>query len=124
VVYRQSLKAFSTYIHENPDLAFPIMEKLTELYLVCNDRIHNLEFRYARERVAFRLNSLAENYGKKTANGIEITLPIKQLELADSINVTRETASRELLRLKKKKLISYNNSSYTILNIAELRKEF
>ncbi len=124
VTYRRSLKAFNQYILENKDVAFALMERLAELYLVCSNRIHNLEFRYARERMAYRLNSLTEQYGKKTGRGIEIELPIKQLELADSINVTRETASRELLRLRKKKIIDYDNSTYIVLNRTALKKEF
>lgn len=123
--FRRSRDEFNAYIEETPQLGVAVLRQVAEWFARHADRINNLEFRFARERIAYRLHSLAKQYGEDTpSSGRRILLPIKQSELADSVNVTRETASRELRRLRKKKIISYTDNTYFINDIEQLKKEF
>lgn len=124
IVYRRSRRELHSYITSNQDAGLALLDQFTEMYIEYADRINNLEFRYARERIAYRLVSLMDTFGKKTGKGIEIQLPIRQIELADTTNVTRETASRELLRLKKRGVINYRDSHYVVIDPDALKKEY
>ncbi len=124
IVRRRSRKQLMEYINQHSIVGLALLEKFTDMYIASTERINNLEFRYARERIAYRLMFLAKVFGDKTALGTHINLPIRQMELADTINVTRETASRELRRLRRLNIISYKDNDYTILDDERLRKEY
>ena len=122
VAYRLSRTQYLEYLDSHPQAMRDTLTKMVYLYEAYSDRIHNLEYRYAKERIAYRLLSLAKRYGKKNNGKIDILLPIRQGEFADSINVTRETASRELGKFKKLGLIDYSETKYVILDEAGLDK--
>lgn len=124
VVFRRSRLELVEYVTNYQGIGLALLDKFTDMYMQYADRINNLQFRYARERIAYRLISLMKSYGVKDARGTTIDLPIRQIELADTTNVTRETASRELLRLKKRGVIAYKDTKYTILKPDLLRKEY
>mgnify|MGYP001791870305 FL=1 len=62
-------------------------------------RIQTLEFRTARGRIIAELLYLAERFGKQHGKEVIIYAPITHQDLADSINMSRETASRALEQL-------------------------
>ena len=82
--------------------------------------IEELSFTTVRNRlVAFLLRS-AQREGKKTAAGIEITLPSSKQELASQIGTVRELVSRNLSRLQAEGLIRMDGSSLTIPSLKAL----
>lgn len=123
VIYRLDRKAFIKYVRNNPDVMFSFLNQLIWAYEFYADRINNLCYRYARERIAYRLMTLAQHFSTKHGTHRTIDIPIRQSELADSVNVTRETASRELRRLRNKDVIEYKDAVYTIKDIESLIKE-
>lgn len=120
VTYRLSRNHYRQYLEKHPKAMEDSLQRMVMLYEAYTDRIQNLEYRYARERIAYRLLSLAHRYGDKRGGKYVIKLPIRQAEFADSINVTRETASRELGKLRAKGLIDYTDTHYVILDPAGL----
>lgn len=88
-----------------------------------NSYIHRLEsmsLRIAKKKVAHQLAFLADTFGRKTADGIVITAPLTHQNLADILNLARETVTHSLVRLDEKKLIK-NNKQITVFDIEKLR---
>jgi len=74
-------------------------------------------------RVASRLLELAERFGEPTAaNGILITLPLTQEELAGWTGSSREAVSKALSTLRSVGFIETKRRAITILDVTGLRK--
>lgn len=74
-----------------------------------NEYVHSLEniaMRSAYGRVAHQLLFYAHCFGKKTAKGTKITIPLTQQTLANVLNITRETTSVSMGKLREKGLIN------------------
>lgn len=77
----------------------------------------------ARSKVASTLLVLARRFGKKQANGaLVITLKLPHRILASMSNVTRETASAELEKFQKEKIINLKDH-IIIKNLQKIEEE-
>jgi len=85
-------------------------------------RIDNLGFTSVNQRLFYRLEYLAEQFGKDIGGRIVIDLPITHTELAASINTTRESVSRIFQKLDEKQIISFENHTLVINSVDELRQ--
>jgi CRP/FNR family transcriptional regulator, cyclic AMP receptor protein len=84
--------------------------------------IEELSFTTVRHRLAAFLLRLA-NEGKRTAHGIEVTLPVSNQELAAQIGTVRELVSRNLSRLQAEGLIRMEGRNVTLCKIRALEEE-
>lgn len=84
--------------------------------------IEELSFTTVRGRLASLLLRLARN-GKKTAEGMEITLPTTNQELAAQIGTVRELVSRNLSRLQAAGVIRMEGRTVVIPNLKALEQE-
>lgn len=120
-VWRIDREDFLQLIRNNPEVLSALLDMTVELYRLHSERIINLEYRTVRERLISFLLTMSQRFGRKTKYGIELTVPLRQQDIASSINATRETTSRELSLLEKQGLIS-NNSVITLRDLAALRE--
>jgi len=67
--------------------------------------IEELSFTTVRHRLASYLLCLAQKSGKRTSEGVEVTLPLTNQELAAQIGTVRELVSRNLSRLQAEGLL-------------------
>ncbi|MBP2258247.1 CRP-like cAMP-binding protein [Virgibacillus campisalis] len=75
------------------------------------------------EQIIFLLLRLGNIYGKKDKEGkTYITTPFTNRELANMIGSSRETISRTMAQLKKKRLISIDKNGYLVLDTGALEK--
>jgi CRP/FNR family cyclic AMP-dependent transcriptional regulator len=103
-------------------ITFPFLQQVIRQFMVYKARVDNLEYRFARERIAYRLLFLAKRFGK--VDDGTITMPrFNQEEIGTATNVSREGVSRELKRFERLGYISYLPGKITILNPDGLRKE-
>jgi CRP-like cAMP-binding protein len=79
-------------------------------------RIENLSYRYASDKLIYRILSLAERFGTCRNGTIYVKLPATHRELGMFINMARESVSREMEKLSTRGLISYERQHVTILN--------
>jgi CRP/FNR family transcriptional regulator len=63
----------------------------------------------------------AERFGKQQGSKIIINAPITHQDIADSINMTRETASRALGKLFDEGLVGQDEHLFTILDLPRLQ---
>jgi len=67
------------------------------------------------------LLNMSKRFGVKAEAGtLLIDVALKQQDIASSINASRETTSRELVRLERLGLISSNQSKITLRDISTL----
>jgi CRP-like cAMP-binding protein len=72
-------------------------------------------------RVAMRLAELADLVGEPNANGIRLTLPLTQDDLASWVSASREAVARALASLRRRGLITTGRREITILDLPNLR---
>ncbi len=85
--------------------------------------IEELSFITVRHRLASFLLRLAQREGKHTRDGIEVTLPASNQELASQIGTVRELVSRNLSRLQAQGVVRIDGRSAFIRDLKGLEAE-
>ncbi|MBZ5546923.1 MAG: Crp/Fnr family transcriptional regulator [Acidobacteriia bacterium] len=85
--------------------------------------IEELSFTTVRHRLAAFLVRMAQKEGQRLSEGIEITLPASNQELASQIGTVRELVSRNLSRFQSEKLIQMDGRRIVIPNLKALEAE-
>lgn len=101
-----------------------LLKSLAEQFYVYADRIDNLQYKSAYEKVVYRLLFLAGRLGSKNPDGILIELPVTHELIAESVNLARESVSRQIEKLEKLGLISYQKGQILLKDPAALSREF
>jgi CRP/FNR family cyclic AMP-dependent transcriptional regulator len=85
--------------------------------------IEELSFTTVRHRLASFLLQLAQKHGKRTSEGIEITLGISNQQLASQIGTVRELVSRNLSRLQSEGIVKIEGRNVVVPNLKALEAE-
>ena len=85
--------------------------------------IEELSFTTVRHRLASFLLRLAQGQGKHTSEGVEVTLPVSNQELASQIGTVRELVSRNLSRFQSEGLVKIDGRSVIIRDLKALEAE-
>ncbi|MBC7459251.1 Crp/Fnr family transcriptional regulator [Candidatus Saccharibacteria bacterium] len=104
-------------------LSQEILKQSVHIITIYSQRITALQYRTARERIIAELLNLAEMFGKTSGKKVLIDVPITHQDIANSINMTRETASRAFGLLFEEELLSQDEHFFTIVDISKLEKE-
>lgn len=113
---------FINFVRTNPQAALPLVDMLVDMYRLHSERILNLEYRTVRERLVSFLLTNARRFGRKTAEGVVLNVPLRHQDIASSISATRETTGRELSALERQGLLSSSQSIITLKNVEKLRR--
>jgi CRP-like cAMP-binding protein len=120
-VLRASKDKLRSAMGNNSWLSQEVFKQAVNILGVYTNRIQTLEFRSARGRVISELLYFAERFGKLQDKKIIINAPITQQDIADSINMTRETANIALGLLFEEGLVGQDEHLFTILNLSGLQ---
>ncbi len=123
-VYRLSREDYLQFLGSEPKAMSIILDLTVEMYRIHSERIMNLGYRTVRERLVSFLYTLAKRFGKKTKDGTVIDVPLRQQDIASSINATRETTGRELSYLARNDIIKQKDHLIIIPDIDKLRSFF
>jgi CRP/FNR family transcriptional regulator len=85
--------------------------------------IEELSFTTVRHRLGAYLLRMAKQEGRKVAQGVEITLPMNNQELAAQIGTVRELVSRNLSRLQAEGLISIDGRTLVLRDMKALESD-
>jgi CRP/FNR family transcriptional regulator len=85
--------------------------------------IEELSFTTVRHRLASFLLRLARAEGKRTADGVEVTLSISNQELASQIGTVRELVSRNFSRFQSEGILKLEGRSVIIHDLKGLEAE-
>ncbi|MGI9027410.1 MAG: Crp/Fnr family transcriptional regulator [Candidatus Saccharimonadales bacterium] len=122
-VLRTSKDDLRSAMGTNSWLTEQMLRQLVNTFTVYAQRIQSLGYRLPRERVIACLLDLNTRFGEKEGDYIVIKAPITHQDIADSINVTRETASRALTQLFKEKLVDQKDHLFIIKDEQKLQAE-
>jgi CRP/FNR family transcriptional regulator len=106
------------------EASFDVMSQLAEQFYIFADRLDNLEYKSAYERVAYRLVFLASRFGEQSGGSVIIKAPLTHELIGQSINLARETVSRAIEKLEKAGLIGRKDNFIVIKDIEKLGREF
>ncbi len=121
-VWRVSRQDYLDFLDRNPDIIPIILDMAIEAYRLHSERVMTLSYRTARERIVSFLLTNVKRFGILNKDGSQtIHAPYRQSDIAGSVNATRETTSREINALKKRKLISVNEHKIIVHNVDALR---
>lgn len=85
--------------------------------------IEELSFTTVRQRLGAYLLRMAQIEGRKVAQGIEVTLPANNQELAAQIGTVRELVSRNLSRLQAEGVVTINGRSLIVRDVKALESD-
>ncbi len=119
-VWEISRNTFLSHIKEHTESIAPLLDMTLEMYRIHSERILNLEYRSVRERLISFLLTMSHRFGKKTPEGLVITVPLRHQDIASSINASRETTTREIAALERKDLLSVQQSLITLRDLNKL----
>jgi len=105
---------------EHPMVALKVLETVGARLRALVGIIEELSFTTIRQRLVSSLLRLAQSSGRKTARGIEVTLPGSHQELAAELGTVRELVSRNLMRLQAEGLIEVDARQVVIRNVKAL----
>jgi CRP/FNR family transcriptional regulator, cyclic AMP receptor protein len=109
-------EAFLRLIREDREFAAGITDQLCADYRAACAQIRSLGLsRSALEKTARFLLEWAAK-GQQTNQGIRVTLPLTQEEIAQAVGMTRESVTRALMQLRHKMLIATKGATLVIRN--------
>lgn len=120
-VLRLDRKQYLSYIESNNEVLAPLLDMTVEMYRIHSERIINLEYRSVRERLVSFLLTMSTRFGKVTDEGTVLEVPLRQQDIASSINASRETTSRELTALDRKGLVDSRQAMIILKDIETLK---
>jgi CRP/FNR family cyclic AMP-dependent transcriptional regulator len=100
--------------------SFQFLQTALRQLKIYEDRIDNLEYKYASERLVYRLLFLAFRVGTRSDNEIVLEAPITQQMIAGSVNLSRESVSREMEKLHRRGYIEYRDKHIVITDFKQL----
>ncbi len=122
-VLRVPTECFNEAIKNNASLSEELLKVFANNFFTLTNELNNIQYHSAREKVIFRLLFLAKNFGKQENNKIVISKHVPNEYIARSTNMTRETTSREMSRLTRKRLVRHTEEQIIISDINGLLKE-
>lgn len=124
VVAKADRNEFLKFIKTDPLITYEVLEQLSQQFYIFADRLDNLQYKSAKEKVAYRLMFLAGRFGERNGQSVVIKAPLTHAVISETVNLARETVSRELESLEKKGIIGTEGQYLIIKDIAKLGKEF
>jgi CRP-like cAMP-binding protein len=120
VMFRVPLHRFSAFALSSIAASHALAIQLAQQLHVYTDRIDNLEYKKPPQRVAYRLVFLAGRFGKRLGQHLLVNAPLTHQTIADSINLARETVSREMERLEQESIIAYHHHMIVVKDTTRL----
>ncbi|HAU31958.1 MAG: Cyclic nucleotide-binding:Bacterial regulatory protein, Crp [Desulfotomaculum sp. 46_296] len=109
-------REFMSFIHSTPAFAMNVIKTLSARIRWANERIENLVFNDAYERIVNLIAKLGKMYGVSSPEGIKVELKFTHQELASLAGTSRETVTRSLLKMRKEGLLELKDRYLIIKN--------
>lgn len=124
IVEQYSLSTFQKRLQTDPAFSYATLCEVITQFMLFKARVDNLEYQYASERLAYKILMLSHQFGKYSKNGVQLQLPaLTNQDIANTINLTRESVNRELAKFVKSGLVTVENNRITIVDEERLRQQ-
>jgi CRP-like cAMP-binding protein len=98
------------------EIIMDLMTIISERALLLNKKVEYLSIRSMRGKISTYLLEQRNRHGKNS-----FILPMQRDELADLLNVSRPSMSRELGRMRDEGIIDFHRSAFKILDVDSLK---
>lgn len=115
------LAAFRAFLAREPDVAFALLVELSARLRDADAKRIDFAALDTLGRVAARLLELAERFGEETGDGVEISLPVTQEELAGWCGASLEATGKALAAMRKLGWVETRRRSLTVRDADALR---
>lgn len=107
---------FINFIYDKPEITKKVLDYYVTTYTASLIRISALEQAKAREKLLYTLYYLTHRHGIRVGNGanFNIALSLTHQAIASLVGLTRETTATEMNKLRKEKILRYNNQKYSV----------
>jgi CRP-like cAMP-binding protein len=123
VLWRLSREWFNYFVQTKLEVGYALSIQLAQQFRVVTDRVDNLEYKKASERIAYRILYLASRFGNKVGDTYVIEPFITHEIFASSINLARESVSREFERLMCQGILEQKDHHIIIHDIDALARK-
>ncbi|MGE7386015.1 Crp/Fnr family transcriptional regulator [Streptomyces sp. NPDC004126] len=96
---------FRAFLAHVPSAAFQLLALTSDRARAGDQRRLEFASLSVRERLAVLLQDLVRTHGRRTEDGIEITVPLSKQEIAGAVGASREMVQRELKSLRDRGVV-------------------
>ncbi len=111
------------FIKTDPEVLFDLTTRFADAINGLMNRIEQLVSQGAYSKIASLLLYYADTFGQKKGNMYYFELPFSHDQIGTWVGTTRETVSRQMEILEKKRIITHKNHKIIINNLVRLRDE-
>ncbi len=122
VVWLLSQADLKEFMSKYPPVNQAMIQILVERVRATARRLEAMTFQDVLGRLAFELLSLAERSGQPDEKGIEITIPLTQVDLASMVGATRESVNKAVSVLRSKELINVDGTRWFLQDPAGIQQ--
>lgn len=122
-VWRTPREQFLGFLKKEPKVLLGLTSLIMVRFSGLLERMKYLVFGNAYTKVISILLICAKRFGEKREGWVEIQVPLTHKDIAVMVGISRETASRQLEKLREKSLIDYHGKLLIIVNAKKLKEE-
>nr|WP_229924647.1 Crp/Fnr family transcriptional regulator [Streptomyces sulfonofaciens] len=113
---------FITFLATSPSVSFALLGLTSDRTRAGDRRRLQFAAMSVRERFATLLLDLVRTHGRRTADGIEVAVPLSKQELAGSVGASREMVQRLLKELRDRGAVATGRREMLIMRPDLLRR--
>ncbi|WP_079277488.1 Crp/Fnr family transcriptional regulator [Streptomyces sp. CB03234] len=113
---------FKDFLGRSPAVSFALLGLTSDRTRAADRRRLQFASMSVRERFAALLLDLARMHGRRTDEGIEVSVPLSKQELAGSVGASREMVQRLLKELRSREAVSTGRRTLLIMRPDVLRR--
>lgn len=111
---------FFPLLRSNPDVAIQLLEVLAQRLRRVSEQMEDTLFLGLPARLAKKLLSLAEQYGRPAQDGVRIDMHLSQSELGTMVGTSRESVNKQMRAWEEAGLVRSTRGSITLLKPGKL----
>ncbi|MGW4319462.1 Crp/Fnr family transcriptional regulator [Streptomyces sp. e14] len=113
---------FTEFLARSPAVSFALLGLASDRTRAADRRRLQFASMTVKERFATLLLDLARIHGRRTAQGVELSVPLSKQELAGSVGASREAVQRLLKELRERDVVVTGRRALVILRPDVLRR--
>lgn len=113
---------FTEFLAASPAVSFALLGLTSDRTRAADRRRLEFASMTVRERFATLLLDLARTHGHRTAEGVELSVPLSKQELAGSVGASREAVQRLLKELRERDVVRTGRRALVIVRPDVLRR--
>ncbi|MFE2507243.1 Crp/Fnr family transcriptional regulator [Streptomyces naganishii] len=113
---------FTEFLARSPAVSFALLGLTSDRTRAADRRRLEFASMTVRERFAALLLDLARTHGRRTPEGVELSVPLSKQELAGSVGASREAVQRLLKGLRERGVVTTGRRALVIVRPDVLRR--